>query len=71
MMATKKTHTAIVVRRDGRHRVKVHQAATTWVVSGQEFYYRDTGARVGAPGRGRLELDSIREIAPAPAKAGA
>lgn len=67
-MATQKTHTAIVVRRDGRHRVKVHQTATTWVVSGQEFYYRDTGTRVGAPGRGRIELDSIREISPAAAE---
>lgn len=70
-MATKKTHTAIVIRKDGPHKVRVHQTATTWVVSGQEFYYRDSGARVGAPGRGRIELDSIREIVPAPAKAGA
>lgn len=69
-MAVKKTHTAIVVRRDGRKRVKVHQSATTWVVNGQECYYRDTGTRVGAPGRGRIELDSIQPIEPAAAKGG-
>ena len=63
-MAVIKTHTAVVIRKDGRHRVRVHQSATAWVVKGTECYYKDTGARVGAPGRGRIELDTIREIEP-------
>lgn len=70
-MAALKTHTGVTIGRDGRKTVKLHMGATVWIVSQREFYFRDTGARVGAPGRGRLELDSIREIVPAPAKAGA
>lgn len=61
-MASKKTHTGIVIRKDGRKRVQLHQTATVWIAKANEFYYRESGIRVGAPGRGRLELDSIRPI---------
>lgn len=58
----KKTHSVIAVRSTGRKRVRVHASATAWVVTGQECYYKDTGARIGAPGRGRIELDTLREL---------
>lgn len=61
-MAIKKTHSVMVVRADGRKRVRVHATANTWVVKGTECYYRDTGARVGAPGRARIELETLREL---------
>lgn len=63
-MAIKKTHSVVVVRSSGRKRVKVHASATAWVVKGTEVYYKDTGARVGAPGRGRIELETLRELPP-------
>ena len=63
-MAIKKTHSVVVVRSNGRKLVRVHSTLTTWVVSGTEFYFKDTGARVGAPGRARIELDTLRELAP-------
>ncbi|AEY69627.1 hypothetical protein PEp14_00038 [Erwinia phage PEp14] len=71
MMAAIKTHTGIVVRASGRKRVQLHQSATAWIARSNEYYYRDTGARVGGYGRGHIELDSIRPIAPAAAQGGA
>lgn len=64
-MAIKKTHSVIVVRSNGRQRVRVHATANSWVVSGTECYYKDTGVRVGAPGRARIELDTLTELPPA------
>ena len=61
-MATKKTHSVIAVRGTGRKRVRVHATAPAWVVSGTEFYYKSTGERVGAPGRARIELDTLIEL---------
>lgn len=63
-MAVKKTHSVMVVRGTGRKRVRVHATLTTWVVSGTECYYKDTGSRVGAPGRARIELDTLKELPP-------
>lgn len=63
-MATKKTHSVVAVRSTGRKRVRVHETLTAWVVSGTECYRKDTGARVGAPGRARIELDTLRELPP-------
>ncbi|WP_422731388.1 hypothetical protein [Pantoea agglomerans] len=58
-----KTHTGIVITRNGEKRVKLHQSATSWVVSGKEYYYRETGRRGGIAGtRARLVLDSIKPI---------
>lgn len=62
-MASKKTHTGIVVSRDGEKKVKLHQGATTWVVSSKEYYYKESGGRGGIGGtRARLKLDSITPI---------
>lgn len=61
-MAAKKTHSVIVVRGTGRKRVRVHATANSWVVNGTECYYKDTGTRVGAPGRARIELDTLMEL---------
>lgn len=58
-----KTHSGTVITRDGEKRVKLHQSATTWVVSGKEYYYKETGRRGGIAGtRARLLLDSIKPI---------
>lgn len=61
-MAIQKTHSVIVVRSTCRKRVRVHSTGTTWVVKANECYYKDTGARVGAPGRARIELDTLTEL---------
>ena len=61
-MATKKTHSVIAVRADGRKRVRVHATPITWVVKGTECYYKDTGERVGAPGRARIDLSTLEEL---------
>lgn len=70
-MAAKNTHTGIVVRASGRQRVQLRQTATVWIARSNEYYYRDTGARVGGHGRGCIELASIRPIEPAAAEGGA
>lgn len=60
---TVKTHTGTVITRTGKRRVKLHQSATSWVVSGKEYYYKGTGLRGGAGGtRARLLLDSIAPL---------
>jgi len=60
---TVKTHTGTVITSSGEKHVKLHQSATTWVVSGKEYYYKETGRRGGAGGtRARLLLDSIAPI---------
>jgi len=61
---TVKTHTGTVITNTGKKQVRLHQNATTWVVSGKEYYYKETGLRGGAGGgtRARLLLDSIAPI---------
>ena len=60
---TVKTHTGMLITNTGKKQVKLHQSATTWVVSGKEYYYKETGRRGGAGGtRARLLLDSIMPI---------
>lgn len=60
---TVKTHTGTVITNTGQKQVRLHQSATTWVVSGKEYYYKETGRRGGAGGtRARLLLDSIAPI---------
>lgn len=60
---TVKTHTGTVITNTGKKQVRLHQSATTWVVSGKEYYYKETGRRGGAGGtRARLLLDSIAPI---------
>lgn len=60
---TVKTHTGTVITYTGKKQVRLHQSSTTWVVSGKEYYYKETGRRGGAGGtRARLLLDSIAPI---------
>lgn len=60
---TVKTHTGTVITRDGEKCVKLHQSATTWVVSGKEYYYKEAGRRGGIAGtRARLLLESVSPI---------
>lgn len=60
---TVKTHTGTLITKTGKKQVRLHQSATTWVVSGKEYYYKETGRRGGAGGtRARLLLDSIAPI---------
>lgn len=65
-MMTEKTHIGMVITNTGEKQVRLHQSATTWVVSGKEYYYKETGRRGGAGGgtRARLLLDSIAPIYP-------
>lgn len=63
-MSTQKTHTGIVVTRDGNKRKKLHETAASWVVGKSEVYDKKTGFRWGAPNmRRKLLLETIRPIA--------
>lgn len=58
-----KTHTGIVITRDGEKKVKLHETPTTWCVGRYESYDKVTGFRCGAaPGRNRLVLGSVVRI---------
>ncbi len=62
-MSKPKTHTGVVVTRDGEQKVKLHENTHTWVVNSKEYYYKETGRRGGAGGTRRtLKLDSIKPI---------
>lgn len=62
-MSVIKTHTGIVITRDGEKRMKLHSTETSWVVGRCESYDKKTGYRWGVPNmRRRLLLDSIRPI---------
>jgi hypothetical protein len=62
-MTIKKTHTGIVITKDGPQRKKLHQTESMWVVGKTECYRKDTGKRHFAEHtRRRLLLDSIEEI---------
>ncbi|NUL35098.1 hypothetical protein [Kosakonia sacchari] len=63
-MKTEKTHTAVVITTKGRKRKKVHETATSWVVSRREAYDKRTGRRWGGILTNRcLLLETIRPIA--------
>lgn len=58
-----KTHTGIVITKDGKKRMKLHESATAWVVKGSEYYDKKTGVRGGASfGKRHLLLDTLRPI---------
>ncbi|KGA30257.1 hypothetical protein [Pectobacterium odoriferum] len=62
-MAVTKTHTGIVVTKDGEKRVKLRETPTTWCVGRNETYRKEDGRRNGAPLTKRcLKLESIRPI---------
>ncbi|HHA1396916.1 TPA: hypothetical protein ACOEOW_003896 [Enterobacter hormaechei subsp. xiangfangensis] len=62
-MRAVKTHTGIVITRDGEKRMTLHQTASSWVAGRNESYDKETGRRWGAPAmRRRLILDSIEAI---------
>lgn len=62
-MSAVKTHTGIVITREGEKRKKLHETATSWSVGRTESYDKKTGLRWGAPGtKRRLILDTIRKI---------
>lgn len=62
-MTIVKTHTGIVITRDGPKRKKLHATERMWVVSKNEFYHKETGRRHFAENmRRRLLLETIEPI---------
>lgn len=62
-MAVKKTHTGIVITKDGEVLKDLHETQSMWVVSKNECYHKDTGKRhFGERTRRRLILESIEPI---------
>ena len=62
-MSVIKTHTGIVITRNGPQVKKLHLTQRMWVVGKNEFYHKETGRRHFAENtRRRLLLDSIRPI---------
>lgn len=62
-MSKPKTHTGVIVTKDGEKTVKIRETATTWCVGPRETYDKFTGCRVGAPlTKRRLKLESIKPI---------
>ena len=59
---TIKTHTGTVIRARGELVVRLHETATVWSANGNENYDKKTGLRIGAPGRCRLLLETIKPI---------
>ncbi|KDE37443.1 hypothetical protein AW40_07300 [Kosakonia radicincitans UMEnt01/12] len=58
----RKTHTAVVIRSDGQHTVKIRETATVWTAGSKENYDKKTGHRVGTRGRCRMLLETITPI---------
>ncbi|ELS7774070.1 hypothetical protein QPC94_003798 [Escherichia coli] len=54
-MTIVKTHTGIVITKDGPQVKKLHQTERMWVVGKNEFYHKETGRR-------RLLIDTIKPI---------
>ena len=62
-MSVIKTHTGIVITRDGLQVKKLHQTKRMWVVGKNEFYHKETGRRHFEENtRRRLLIDSIKPI---------
>lgn len=62
-MSKPKTHTGVVITKEGEKTVKMRETATIWCVGPKETYDKFTGRRVGAPlTKRRLRLESIKPI---------
>ncbi|EFT4506895.1 hypothetical protein H2549_000403 [Salmonella enterica subsp. enterica serovar Stanley] len=62
-MSKLKTHTGVVITREGEKTVEMRETATTWCVGPKETYDKSTGRRIGAPlTKRRLKLESIKPI---------
>lgn len=62
-MGKPKTHTGVIITKDGEKTVQMRETATTWCVGQRETYDKFTGCRVGAPlTKRRLKLESIKPI---------
>ncbi|EBS4563046.1 hypothetical protein DQR17_22910 [Salmonella enterica subsp. enterica serovar Bovismorbificans] len=62
-MSKLKTHTSVVITREGEKTVEMRETATTWCVGPKETYDKFTGRRIGAPlTKRRLKLESIKPI---------
>ncbi|EKL0981267.1 hypothetical protein ACFW0Z_001480 [Klebsiella aerogenes] len=62
-MTILKTHTGIVITKDGPKRKKLHATERMWVVSKNEFYHKETGRHHFAENtRRRLLLETIEAI---------
>ncbi|HCT6902988.1 hypothetical protein AAAZ08_17835 [Klebsiella aerogenes] len=62
-MTILKTHTGIVITKDGPKRKKLHATERMWVVSKNEFYHKETGRRHFAENtRRQLLLETIEAI---------
>jgi hypothetical protein len=62
-MSKVKTHTGIIITKDGEKTVKLRETATTWCVGRTETYRKEDGRRCGAPLTSRrLKLASIKPI---------
>lgn len=60
-MSITKTHTGVVITKDGEKKVQLHETATTWCVGKGETYRKEDGRRSGAPLTSRrLILSSIK-----------
>lgn len=46
-MSKPKTHTGVIVTKDGEKTVKIRETATTWCVGPRETYDKFTGRRAG------------------------
>ena len=58
-----KTHTGVVITRDGQKVKKLHATAHMWVVGKNECYQKETGRRhFGENTRRRLLLETIKPI---------
>ncbi|EAS2831807.1 hypothetical protein EHB58_09670 [Salmonella enterica subsp. enterica serovar Hull] len=62
-MKITKTHTGIVITRDGAKRFRLYENGNYWIAGKNERYHKSTGRRQFAEStRRRLLLDSIRPI---------
>ncbi len=62
-MSQLKTHTGIVITKDGEKKVQLRETPTTWCVGKSETYDKFTGRRCGAPlTKRRLILSSIKPM---------
>ena len=62
-MSIVKTHTGIVITKDGPQRKKLHETKSMWCAGKNEMYHKDTGRRhFGELTRRRLLLETIEKI---------
>lgn len=62
-MSKVKTHTGIIITKDGEKTVKLRETATSWCVGRSERYRKEDGRRCGAPLTSRrLEMASSKPI---------